>query len=171
MTNRTHTTHASSQILLVVVLVGKSNSGHVSSSPASVPPFPVMRQPDTFTLKNFELLASYWHWHIEFPLFLATFPASPSKARTPIFPPSAKKQSLMKTIVDDLPQIAQGITTYFMCSRLIVANVHKGSQVERGWWKKVIRQKLSPSKKPGATLPSFPSLFGLLPPFTYDINV
>ena len=48
-------------------------------------PFPVWRQPDTFTLKNFELLACYWHWHIEFPLFLATFPASPSKARTPSF--------------------------------------------------------------------------------------
>ena len=39
--------HASSQILLVVVLVGKSNSGHVSSSPASVLPFYVLRQPDT----------------------------------------------------------------------------------------------------------------------------
>ena len=49
------------------------------------PAFSVLRQPDTFTLKNFELLARYWHCHIEFPLFLATFPASPSKARTPSF--------------------------------------------------------------------------------------
>ena len=57
MPNRTSTPHAPSQILLVVVLVGKSNSGHISSSPASVPPFPVLRQSDTFTLKNFELLA------------------------------------------------------------------------------------------------------------------
>ena len=80
-TEKVSTTHASSQILLVVVLVGKSNCGHVRSSPASVPPLPVLRQPDTFTLKNFELLVCYWHWHKEFPLFLATFPASPSSKK------------------------------------------------------------------------------------------
>ena len=72
--------------------------------------------------------------------------------------------------MDDLPQIAQGITTYFM-----VFNLNQGWLLQMwqpSWallWKKVIRQKLSLSKKPEAALPSFPSLFGLLPPFTCNI--
>ena len=156
MTNRT------SQILLVVVLVGKSNSGHVSSSPASV-----LFLYGVSLIHLLVKILNYWSvigtGTKNFPYFWQQFLLRHQKQEPQVLPSSAKIQSLMKTTTKTNSAKYHNLLSVFKVDCCKCAQRRR--QVERCWWKKVIRQRLSPSKKPGATLPSlsFPSSLGLPP--------
>ena len=82
-------------------------------------PFPVWRQPDTFTLKNFDLLALLLALAQRISLISGNISCVAIKSKNPKF--------FHRVLKYNHRQIAQSITTHFLCSRLIVANVHKGA--------------------------------------------
>ena len=149
----------------MVVSVGKSNSGHVWSSPASVLllyGFSLIHLllrilnywsvigTDTFYVHRISLISGNISW------------VAIKSKNLKFFHRVLKYNHWWKP---QPKQIAQSITTYFLCSKLIVANVHKGAAklsaaVEEGDSSEVVAEQ---ETRGDPSFLSFPSSLGLPP--------